>query len=305
VTAGSISLVSRLLAAAAVALALSPAPLGAGTLVAASTGDSPTQMDPQLFTFDNWAGYAAETNLSSPQDGSVTAVGGSWTVPAVTPSAGFSARPPTVSVWVGFDGLNVSGVTNDTVEQAGTESYVSADKAFYWAWYQMYPAGMVYAFPVSAGDSITARVQYLPDSSTPYQLSLTDSTSQESFTVSTTGAAMRASADWIVEAPTDYGRVVPLPTFGSATFTGAWATINSTTGAIADSDWQVAQLDMSHGSDAMSPTALTTVGSGASATSSFTVVQESPEPSTLAILGAAVAAMAAWRALHRLCTIVH
>jgi len=46
---------------------------------------------------------------------------------------------------------------------------------------------------------------------------------------------------------------------------------------------------MVNGNDTMNPTVLTTVGSGASATSSFTVIQETPEPSTLVLLASAAA----------------
>ncbi len=35
----------------------------------------------------NWSGYAAQTTLNSPQNNAVTAVSGSWVVPAVTGAA--------------------------------------------------------------------------------------------------------------------------------------------------------------------------------------------------------------------------
>jgi hypothetical protein len=148
---------------------------------------------------------------------------------------------------------------------------------------------------VSPGDSITASVQYgLPSSSFPnqFQLSLTDNTSGANFTLyePDTSPALRTSAEWIVEAPSDYQGILPLPTFGSAAFSNAQATIGSTTGAINNPAWQLAQVNMSDPAwnDAMTPSDITTVGSGPSASSSFTVTQ-APEPSTLVILASAVA----------------
>ena len=44
----------------------------------------PSLLQSVATTSANWAGYAAQTNLDSPQANAVTAVSGSWTVPSVT-----------------------------------------------------------------------------------------------------------------------------------------------------------------------------------------------------------------------------
>jgi hypothetical protein len=248
-----------------------------------STSGSTGQMDPLLYTSSNWGGYAAETNFSNPQSNTVTSVSGSWIVPTVTPSANSSQWPLSdCAVWVGIDGLD-----NSTVEQVGTESYVYNGEILYDAWYQMYPASSFITFGVSPGDSITASVTYSPPRySKQFQLSLTDNTNGKSFTVYTSSStALRTSAEWIAKAPSAFGGIVPLPTFGSVSFTNAQATIGSITGAIDDPSWQVEQINMSNPTwgDAMNPSALSDSGSGSSATSSFTVVQ-APEPTSLSLL---------------------
>jgi hypothetical protein len=172
---------------------------------------------------------------------------------------------------------------NSTVEQVGTESYVYNGLVTYDAWYQMYPNSSMITFSVSPGDSITANVTHL---SGRFQLSLTDDTSGNYFTIDQFNyTALRTSAEWIVEAPSAFGGIVPLPTFGSVTFTNAQATFGSTTGAIDDPSWQVEQINMSNPAwgDAMNPSALSDSGFGDLATSSFTIFQ-APDPASLSLL---------------------
>jgi hypothetical protein len=265
-------------------------------------------MGPQLYLTKNWAGYAVESQYGNSQvnNGSVTAVGGSWIVPAAAPPAtNSSGLIPQCAVWVGIDGLD-----NNTVEQVGTDSYVLGSHAYYYAWTEAYPAGMTEIAPVvmrvSAGDSMTASVTYnLPGQPNLFELAITDNTTGKSYSVTVASpSASRASAEWIAEAPLSESAggsttISPLPDFGSVMFSNAWATIGSTTGSIDDPAWQDVDVTMKNGSDFMTPIDLTTVGSGSAATSSFTIVQ-TPEPSTLSILAAAMAvlglrAFAVWR----------
>ena len=272
-------------AAAVFAAAVSSAPSSADTIDPFSTSAPPTQMGPLLHTSKNWAGYTAETDFNSPVSDTVTAVSGSWIVPSVTTPVNSAARTLDCVAWVGIDGFS-----NNTVEQVGTESGIANGVAYYDAWFEMYPGSMWTSFDLSPGDSVTASVQYgLPSNPNQFQLALTDNTSGRSFTIDqTNSSALRSSAEWIVEAPKFAGAIEPLPAFGSVTFTNASATIGSTTGAIDDPSWQVTEINMSNPAtgDTMAPAALVTVGSGASASSSFGVYQ-TPEPSTLVMLATA------------------
>lgn len=261
-------------------------------------------MGPAIFTAKNWAGYVAESNFSSPVSYSVTAVGGTWIVPTATPSTLSTSSPQDCAVWVGIDGFS-----NSTVEQIGTESYISNGVPYYDAWYEMYPAGMltIYSVPVHAGDSITASVKYgLASNPTQFQLSLTNNTTGKSYTRYSTGStALRSSAEWIAEAPSSGSTILPLPTFGSVAFTDSWATIGGVTGAIdgptdGSAAWQVTKINMSNVviGDIMNTSDLT-LSSVTPALSSFSVSQPVPEPAAILLLAVAAVTLIARRKIER------
>lgn len=175
-----------------------------------------------LWSSSNWSGIDLVTKKSA-----VTAVSGSWVVPAVTgTTAAYS------SVWVGIDGDGSS-----TVEQIGTESDTAAGAATYgtpqyYAWFEMYPgpAFWITSITVHPGDAINASVSYV---SNRFTLSITDVTTGQSFTTTRLQpGAKRVSAEWIVEAPSTSSGPLPLADFGSVTFTNAQATIGGKTGSI-------------------------------------------------------------------------
>jgi hypothetical protein len=181
----------------------------------------------------NWAGYAVTGD-----DGSVTSVSGSWTVPTVT---GSKRETSYSAFWVGMDGFN-----SPTVEQIGTSSDLRSGRATYYAWYEFYPLQPMMQisaneFSVSPGDTISASVTY---SSNTFTLTITDETHPDTYTTSMTVSQLgytpkRNSADWIAEAPYS-GRILPLANFGTVYFGTDYtqisatctATIGSSTGPI-------------------------------------------------------------------------
>lgn len=209
-------------------------------------------------TSTNWSGYAVETDLNAPQAGAVSAVRGSWTVPAVS-GHGLAFA----SIWVGIDGFD-----SNTVEQIGTDSDIFNGVPVYYVWYEMYPSNSVTvsALKIKPGDSISAQVSY---ASTHFSLQIANNTTGQGFSIQKTAAgAERSSAEWIVEAPSSGSGILPLANFGKATFTQAEATVNGKTGAIDDPSWQNAAINMvSHGRTEATTSALTDSGG----TSSFTV----------------------------------
>ncbi len=253
-------------------------PLSASTLAAVN--------NPTLYTAYNWAGYAVESNFSSPVSDSVSAVSGSWIVPKARPAVGAGSQFSACATWVGIDGFS-----DDTVEQVGTESYILDGTAEYVAWYEMYPGGMTTesGFKISPGDSVTASVVYDPPGyANEFQLTLLDITKGTSFTLyQSLASAARTSAEWITEAPS-YSSIVPLPDFGSVTFTNAQATVGSETGPIDDLDWQIAEINMVNAAqeDIMDTQGISDSDPSGIDTSSFTIVQV-PEPSMIAELAAA------------------
>ncbi len=158
----------------------------------------------------NWSGYADTSTTFS-------TVTGSWTEPSVS----CTSRTSYAAFWVGIDGF-----TSGSVEQDGTLAECSGGSAFYFSWWEMYPTNaiQVVGSSVQPGDSISASVSR---SGTSYTLKVTDSSrSGNSFTTtqSCSGCA-NSSAEWIAEAPSGSGGVLPLANFHSWTLSGA--TVNS------------------------------------------------------------------------------
>jgi autotransporter-associated beta strand protein len=220
----------------------------------------------------NWAGYT----VNSSQQNAVSAVGGSWTVPTVSGSAGSALYS---SEWVGIDGSNSS-----TVEQCGTESDYINGKAQYSAWYEMYPnySVTITSMTVNAGDAITASVTYITSGpySGQFQLTVTD-TSQPNDAYTTYqsvppgSTAQRSSAEWIVEAPNVGGQQTTPPNFGTVSFTNCTATINGVTGPIDMAGWasEPSYLVTSGGSLLAEPSGLADAGGS----SNFAVVYAGTE----------------------------
>ena len=184
----------------------------------------------------NWAGYAALTSLASPQNGAVSDVKGSWTVPAVNCSVTPNAYS---SFWIGIDGYS-----SNTVEQLGTDSDCSSGSPRYYAWYEMYPKyPYLIGISVTPGDVMSAEVKYQGNSN--FLLTIKDVTTGASFsTTQRSKFAKRSSAEWIAEAPSSSGGVLPLADFGTAQFQSASATLNGHTGSINDSSWQYDAITM-------------------------------------------------------------
>jgi hypothetical protein len=151
----------------------------------------------------NWSGYSTSGGL-------YTSVTATWKQPAVVARAAETYA----AFWVGLDGDG-----SDTVEQIGTMGYTYAGIAYYVAWYEMYPAAMrqIASVPIRPGDVVTATV--LSTGSTSFRLTLENQTTGRSSTItSSSSTASRASAEVIAEAPADGSGVLPLATFGLATF---------------------------------------------------------------------------------------
>ena len=139
---------------------------------------------------------------------------------------------------VGIDG---DGAGSATVEQIGVDADVSNDTVHYYAWYEMYPGPqMQLALSIFPGDSISASVQYVSGNS--YLVSISDSrSSSDHYSKTVSGSSSpslsRASAEWIAEAPLNANTksVLGLSEFGTATFSGASATLsNGTSGPISE-----------------------------------------------------------------------
>lgn len=159
-------------------------------------------------TSTNWSGYATTGTTYSD-------VKGSWTEPSATCSAGQTAYS---SFWVGLD-----GDTTNTVEQTGTDADCSSGTPTYYAWYEMYPKFPVnLSNPVAPGDALSAEVAF--NGSGRFTLTISDSSQGWTFTTTQTSKkARRGSAEWIAEAPSGSGGVLPLANFGQVSFSSCTA----------------------------------------------------------------------------------
>ncbi len=174
-----------------------------------------------------WTGYA-----STPGSG-VTAVGATWVEPK------FSATSSDfTSAWVGIDGWN-----EGPVEQCGVAASLDNGTPKYVAWYEFFgdesggnkgpdydqqnlPSG----HPVQPGDTISAEVSFVPGGdSREFLFQMTDLTQGWTWSLDQTleyVTPARDTAEWIVEGNG------PTADLSQVDFTGAWVTVNSTSGPI-------------------------------------------------------------------------
>jgi Peptidase A4 family len=188
-------------------------------------------------SYYNWSGYAD----TSTKKGAFTKVSGSWKEPTVT----CSAEDQILATWVGLDGYS-----DATVEQIGVDAQCFEGTAFYYSWYEMFPAAtVVIGQTVAPGDSISASVVR---SSTKYTLSITDSThTANSGSAAKTCKAttcLDTSAEWIAERP-EYSTTgdVPLAHYGTWTLSGGAVTSGGKAGTI--SSYKPAEITMIDSTD--------------------------------------------------------
>jgi hypothetical protein len=163
------------------------------------------------YTSSNWAGYLAS-------GGKFSDVSGSWNVPNVR---GNGAPVSGDATWIG-----IGGVTTSDLIQVGTDDSVTKDgQVNAGVFYEMLPASEtpVPSMTISPGDHMSATLLQL--SATQWQISITDTTQDESFSTSVTYTSTNSTAEWIEEDPSfASGHQVPFDRFGSASFSDAAAT---------------------------------------------------------------------------------
>lgn len=178
------------------------------------------------FVTQNWSGYAV-ANFQT-KDTYLTA-NATWVVPTVTydnTSDGYS------STWVGIGGFCLSALctrVDRSLIQLGTEQEAHSNGNVYYPWYEMLPNASVRItadnsgnpVSVNSGDTIIASLTCLAHCSShtqTWQLMMTDTpqfaTSQawlwsHNFSYSSS----LASAEWIEEAPSSVGGILPLADF--------------------------------------------------------------------------------------------
>ena len=184
----------------------------------------------------NWSGYVAVENVSNPQNGTVTAVNGSWVVQSVTQTPN-ATNQSFSSQWIGIDGYS-----NTYLIQTGTESdSANVFGSPTWAWYELLPnyAIQIPNFTVNAGDVMFASITLMNSTSHKWDIYLEDITQNETFNITVNYATPESSAEWIDERPY-VGYWPPLADFHQSfygpTYTNGirsnYATINGVTSQV-------------------------------------------------------------------------
>ncbi len=210
----------------------------------------------------NWSGYAVTGSA-----GSVSDAKGSW----IVPTANCAATPGAdAAFWVGIDGFSDS-----TVEQTGVLIECSSSGTpTYLAWFELFPrpAFQITSVSISPGDTISAEVKY---SFGKFFVYLTDLKTGQSFTTSASvGNAQRTSAEWIAEAPSSGGSILPLADFTTAFYGSGYtsvpntssATVNGVSGPISSFSHTSITMVTSSGVVKASPSGLSTDGTSFSVT---------------------------------------
>ena len=162
-------------------------PSAAKTATAVVTLDVSTAADIPMFTSPNWSGYVE-------QGGPFTAVSGTFTVPSVAVS---STRTET-SEWVGIDGAN-----NTSLIQAGVDEFYdpSTGGANLFAWWEILPAPSTpITLAVAPGNVVSVTIAQVSPGT--WEISVTDNTTGQGFSIQQSYSGPTNSAEWIVEAPT-------------------------------------------------------------------------------------------------------
>src|SRR5947209_2586719 len=213
----------------------------------------------------NWSGFAVTGSA-----GSVSDAKGSWVVPTIQGNCPSTNQYS--SFWVGIDGYS-----SGTVEQTGTDSDCQNGVPTYYAWYEFYPhpSFLINGITVHPGDTMSAEASF---GGSRFTVTITDVTTGQSFSKSArVASAQRSSAEWIAEAPSSSGGILPLADFGTVILgldnTGQantnYATISGTTGAIGSFGANVQVITMvsqSNGATKASPSALSSDGTSFSVT---------------------------------------
>jgi hypothetical protein len=150
----------------------------------------------------NWSGYAVGS-------GPYTGVTGTFTVPSL-----YANTPDneSMSAWVGIDGYS----DDDNLIQAGIQEIPDPQNPdlFYLApWYEVLPAAetLISGFAVAPGDQISVTIQ--PYSGTTWSISLANEATGQTYSTNQYYDGPATSSEWITEAPTLDGNIVPLAPF--------------------------------------------------------------------------------------------
>ena len=167
------------------------------------------------YTSTNWSGYLAA-------GGQYTAISGSWLAPNPTGNGSTTSADGT---WIG-----IGGVLSSDLIQVGTQDSVSASGQIRTAaFYELLP-GVSITIPslsVTPGDHMSASIN--ETSINVWQFTISDTTSNQTYTQNVSYSSTNSSAEWIEEDPGySNGSLVPLDNFGTVYFSASITTSQGT-----------------------------------------------------------------------------
>ncbi len=182
----------------------------------------------------NWSGYA----VAKFQTGaSYTSAQATWQVPTVTYFNGFSNEDS--ATWVGIGGFcenaGCTSVDNKLI-QLGTAQNATSSGTSYFAWYEMLPQlSKQIPLTINPGDTITASLTCTFGCSNfkqTWTLSMTNGTTGQTWQRTFKYASSQLSAEWVEEAPSSFGGILPLADYGKVSFIGPMPSLSLTTNGI-------------------------------------------------------------------------
>jgi serine protease len=164
---------------------------------------------PPAIASTNWSGYFVEGGSSGP----FTGVTGTFTVPSLV-------APVQAGTWV-FEWVGIDGATNTSLIQAGVAEYGCGSQECLTPWWEVLPAAATdIPMAVAANDQVTVTIAQVSGSA--WDITLADDTTGHTFSQAVTYTGPGASAEWIVEDPTNAqtGTLSPFADYTLTTFSG-------------------------------------------------------------------------------------
>jgi hypothetical protein len=167
----------------------------------------------------NWSGYVVQSKKHH-----ITAVKSKFKVPSGGVPTGYASN------WTGIGGFG----TSDLIQAGSSEFFTT--RAKYFAWYEMLPGPETPlqnckgkpSCKVRPGDQMMVKIKQV--SSNKWQFAIKDATEGWSWSKTVKYSSQRATAEWILEAPTVSGRQSKLPHGLGISYFGPTSTYTTTNG---------------------------------------------------------------------------
>jgi hypothetical protein len=229
---------------------------GSSSQTSSGSGSSGSTSPPTgSYSSSNWAGYFAAS-------GAYNAVSANWVAPTIAATSDPGSADAT---WIG-----IGGITAGDLIQVGTDNIISSSgQVSTAAFYEMLPYSStpINSLKISQGDQISAALNEV--SVGIWDISLTDNTTNQTFTKTVSYSSSLSSAEWIEEDPANNnGQLYPLDDFGNVAFSNCLSAVNGTAETIAAAGASSVTMEDASNQPVATPSALGSDGA------SFNVIRQ-------------------------------